>query len=174
MTNNIEMQVEVWKKIVDVQMHFNEIEMKIRNFAILILSAFVGVAGLSLKEGIHIADTRVPIASLIFLLCVGICWIFYFVDRAWYHPLLKAAVEQGQAAERGLSKHLPDIGLAQAIQDKSPYRMFGKELRSTQKIQVLYGTLATSFILLAIVTAIVPLKGSAPVPSATTAPATPP
>ena len=33
--------LEVWKTTVDVQKHFNELELKIRNFAITVVGAFL-------------------------------------------------------------------------------------------------------------------------------------
>jgi hypothetical protein len=35
-----EVQVEIWKKTVDVQQHFNDLELRIRNFALAVLGAF--------------------------------------------------------------------------------------------------------------------------------------
>ncbi|QPL55300.1 hypothetical protein [Vibrio navarrensis] len=46
----LKLNVEVWKKIVDVQQHFNDLEMKVRNFGLLIVSAFISAIGVSLKS----------------------------------------------------------------------------------------------------------------------------
>lgn len=53
----LKLKVDVWKTIIDVQKHFNDLEMKVRNFGILILSAFIGAIGVSFNSG----------SSLIFL-----------------------------------------------------------------------------------------------------------
>ena len=42
--------VEIWKKVVDVQQHFNDIELRIRNFALALIGAFLAVAGYTAKE----------------------------------------------------------------------------------------------------------------------------
>ena len=42
--------VEIWKKTIDVHQHFNNIEMRIRNIAITVLAALLGVVGFALKE----------------------------------------------------------------------------------------------------------------------------
>ena len=34
-------QIEIWKKIVDVQQHFNDLELRIRNFALIVTGAFL-------------------------------------------------------------------------------------------------------------------------------------
>ena len=46
----IEQKIEIWKKIIDVQQHFNDIEMRIRNYALTIMGAFVAAIGFTLKE----------------------------------------------------------------------------------------------------------------------------
>jgi hypothetical protein len=33
-------QIEIWKKIVDVQQHFNDLELRVRNFALIVTGAF--------------------------------------------------------------------------------------------------------------------------------------
>lgn len=42
---NLKLKIDIWKTVVDVQKHFNDLEMKVRNFGILILSAFIGAIG---------------------------------------------------------------------------------------------------------------------------------
>ena len=42
--------IEIWKKTIDVQQHFNDIEMKIRQFALTIVAAILGLSGISLKD----------------------------------------------------------------------------------------------------------------------------
>ena len=43
-------QIEIWKKTIDVQQHFNDIEMKIRSLAMTFVVALVGAVGFSIKE----------------------------------------------------------------------------------------------------------------------------
>ena len=40
-----EQVLKIWEKTLDVQMHFNDIEMKIRNLFITVLLALVGAVG---------------------------------------------------------------------------------------------------------------------------------
>ncbi|WBO58039.1 hypothetical protein GT370_12285 [Acidocella sp. MX-AZ03] len=42
-------QIEIWKKIVDVQQHFNDLELRIRNFALIITGAFLGMGDMRLQ-----------------------------------------------------------------------------------------------------------------------------
>lgn len=54
--------VDVWKKVVDVQQHFNDIELRIRNFALTLFAAVVGAGGLALQNG---TTVRLPAAAMV-------------------------------------------------------------------------------------------------------------
>lgn len=47
-------------------------------------------------------------------------YTFYFVDRFWYHPLLKASVDQGHALEDEIAHVLPNADLTKTISAGSP------------------------------------------------------
>jgi FMN phosphatase YigB (HAD superfamily) len=51
----LSLQLEIWKKVVDVQQHFNDIEMRIRNVAVTIFGAIMGAVGFSIKEHVQIS-----------------------------------------------------------------------------------------------------------------------
>jgi phosphoglycolate phosphatase-like HAD superfamily hydrolase len=63
--------IDVWNKIVGVQQHFNDMEMRIRNYCITVVGAIA--------------------------LSVGMA--FWFMDRHWYHRLLIGSVKQGAVVE---------------------------------------------------------------------------
>ena len=82
--------IEVWKTIVGVQQHFNDISLRIRGlFVTLILALFAAMGFLAEKDltfsshdfTVHYA-LLVPIGGIIGGL------LFYFIDRYWYHRLL--------------------------------------------------------------------------------------
>jgi len=52
-------------------------------------------------------------------------YAFYFVDRHWYHPLLKAAVEHGSVIEDEIKKSLPQAGMTRTITARSAYKPRG-------------------------------------------------
>lgn len=138
----LKIKVDIWKTVVNTQQHFNDLEMRIRNFAILILSAFIGAIGVSFKSGfvINFFDIHIA-ASAILNLAAAIIWmLFYFMDVYWYHPLLKGSVEQGMRLEKNINYELNGlIGLAQTITDKSPRSIwFWRNLRSTGKAKLFY------------------------------------
>jgi hypothetical protein len=120
----IKMQVDIWKKVIDVQQHFNEIEMRIRNYAITVLLAVLSASGLSLKEKIWIDFFgQHPLAF--WLLIFGcLAWIsFYMMDRCWYHRLLYGSVKHAMAIEDKLKEILPEITLSNRIKEESPIQI---------------------------------------------------
>ena len=91
--------LEAWKEVVNVQMHFNDMEMKIRSLAVTVITAISGAIGYLLKENIHHQ-------FIIVLSFIGTAaWLcFYLMDRFMYHRLLIGAVKSGINLERRLTK----------------------------------------------------------------------
>jgi hypothetical protein len=156
---NLEMLITIWEKTIDVQMHFNDIQLRIRNFSILLLSAFVGGIGVTMKEHyqVDVHGSHVPLTAIIFFAGALIWAAFYFMDRYWYHPLLLGAVAHGLNIEelmearfkvRGLTgvnaKNEPveAAALTKTIGKKSPVKVLGFiTLRSSNKEHVFYGSI---------------------------------
>lgn len=114
--------IEVWKKVVQTQEHFNEICMKVRTLYATVIAVILSVYGAFLKEGgapVHVnavtVDPIVPI-SLALVLVTG---LFYFVDRFWYHQLLLGSVAQGAFIEERWSKIIPELRMGAEITAKS-------------------------------------------------------
>lgn len=148
--------VDMWKKSVDVQQHFNDIEWRIRGLALTVATFAIGAAGVAAKDG-----TRVgwfSLGALVVVVGLILWYAFYFVDRVWYHPLLKAAVEQGTEIENEIKKHLPKAGLTDTITTKSRQNV-GKVvsflsrkpiMRSEDKLIWFYTVGAAAFVVSAI------------------------
>lgn len=146
--NDIELlkvKVDIWKQVINTQQHFNDLEMKVRNFAILILSAFIGAIGVSFKSGfsLDIMGHPTSIATILSLGAAIIWLLFFFVDVYWYHPLLIGAVKQGINVEKEIEKELPNIiGLTKTIGNENPVKIeLGKykyQLHSKGKANIFY------------------------------------
>lgn len=106
--------VEMWKQTTQVQQHFNDIEWRIRGLALTAATFAIGAAAVAAKDG---ASWVAPVVLLIGLL---LWYAFYFVDRFWYHPLLKAAVSQGHKIEDHIAEYMPGADLARTISAGSP------------------------------------------------------
>lgn len=143
--------LEIWKKTVEVQQHFNDLSLRIRNFAITVLGGVFGVAGLILKDA---PTSNVP--AIVVLAGVFLCAAFYLMDALWYHKLLKGSVTAGISAEEqlqrltGLKVSLgTDISIASVVTtwqilwpgQKRPAWTKPRRLRSVQKLDVFWSIL---------------------------------
>jgi len=140
----------IWEKTVDVQQHFNDLELRIRNYAITVLAAFLALAGLSLKEHwrITLRETEFPQALLIVISAMLVWIAFYWMDRFWYHRLLLGAVNHGQRVEAALSKSIPEIDLTATIGNYSPTNFFGIKVHSKRKMDLFYGVIFAALVFL--------------------------
>ena len=149
--------VDIWKYIVSVQMHFNDMEMRIRNLYFTILAAALGLLGVVQGKRVEIGliDVRISVTLLVLVAVIPISMLFYFMDRHWYHRLLQGAVAQAIAIETKYAGELPEIQLGSQITKASPVEFGriwkfifffvrdprfrdGSRLHSDQKIEVLY------------------------------------
>jgi len=98
--------IEAWKQTIAVQMHFNDIAMKIRAFALTLIAAILTAQSFA----------AVRIIWLPIVAALG-CWVaFYMMDRWWYHYLLLGAVLHGA----DLELHAIQLGLELKPTDKNP------------------------------------------------------
>jgi len=157
----VKFALETWKIAIQVQQHFNTIEMQIRNIAVTVLTATIGVAGLvfnqmqeTIREAIK-ANQPIPATHNIQILGLGfssadmivvgglIAWLaFYFMDRWWYHRLLQGAVKHAQHIEDIIKEtEFGDLmSLSNSIRTASPFKFLGIiKIHSDTKIDLFYG-----------------------------------
>lgn len=148
--------IDMWKQAVGVQMHFNDIAWRIRGLALTVATFALGAAGVAAKDG-----TRVgwfSLGALVIMIGLLLWYAFYFVDRFWYHPLLKASVAHGTKIEDEIKKTLPESGMTAAITAGSVYTTKGivrvislhKEMHSDDKLVWFYKIGAIALALAAI------------------------
>lgn len=119
----VALSVEAWKKTIDVQQHFNEICMKIRNVYATLLAGLFALVGIleTRTEDVMMSAFGYEIHGVIFIL-LGIFWmsmLFYFIDRHWYHRLLVGSVMNGLEVEKYLNEKLTGFRLTSIIGDNS-------------------------------------------------------
>lgn len=151
--DKIQYAVEAWKQTVDVQKHFNDIEMRIRNYAITIVAAFLGISGVTLHRDMRaeIFDLSIPV-SIFFILISAICWFAFFaMDYWWYHRLLLGSVKHGLYIEKRLRKVLPECGLSDAIGRASPVKIIRKVYHSNDKMIRFYQFIGACLLLIVII-----------------------
>jgi len=114
--------VDVWKTMVGVQLHFSQMEMTTRNIFVTIVIALIAGVGFSIKEGITlVVGAPIPAAALLGLIGIFVTWLFYFVDRYWYHRFLVGTGDAAGPLEKYLSNISPaPIELGAKIGARSP------------------------------------------------------
>jgi hypothetical protein len=115
--------VDVWKTIVEVQQHFNDISMRTRSmFVTILLALFASIAFLLDKKSVlTICSLRIPFVILMPLFGLVGTYLFYFIDRHWYHRLLKGAEKHAMEIEQKYKSEMPELSLSEAIGKESPY-----------------------------------------------------
>lgn len=147
----VQRSLEAWKVTIQVQQHFNDIEMKIRNYALTLLLAVVAGVGVSMR------DDEPGLAISILLGGLLVWTMFWGMDELWYHRLLTGAVKHAIDIETTLQEAVPGIGLSTAIKDASPL-VIGKkrhEIRSQSKIRYFYGVIAALMVAGLVVIAVI-------------------
>ncbi|MBF6169437.1 hypothetical protein IU486_32650 [Streptomyces gardneri] len=109
--------LEMWKKTVEVQQHFNDLEWRIRGLAMTVLTFAFGAAAVAAKDGTAVKVFGFSLQLSCIVLVLGfVLWLaFYFVDKVWYHQLLTGAVKHGDELEQELRTQLPHAGLTGQI-----------------------------------------------------------
>lgn len=118
--DQIRFYLELYNTAVDVQKHFNDIEWKIRGLALTVATFALGAAGVAADKGTTFGP--ISLSAAVLLLGLMLWYAFYYVDRHWYHPLLKAAVKQGTVYEAELARHLPLANMTALITAESPQK----------------------------------------------------
>ena len=115
--------IDIWKTIVGVQRHFNDISMRIRGmFVTILLATFAAIGFLLNKElNLEVGNFYVQFATVVPLYGVFITSLFYFIDRYWYHRLLVGSVKHAITIEKKYSRELPELSLSETIGIESPY-----------------------------------------------------
>jgi FMN phosphatase YigB (HAD superfamily) len=93
--------IEIWKTIVNVQQHFNDISLRIRGLFITLILALFAAIGFLADKDLKFSFREYTIHCVLLAPIGGAIGglLFYFVDRYWYHRLLVGSVKQGMSIE---------------------------------------------------------------------------
>ncbi len=127
MSKNEEYQqyIEIWSKVVDTQMHFNEMQVKSRQLGLTFVAAALGVAIVLVSNGEDFSFT-IPVGSIEIRLHVSVllvlgAWLALEavkqLDLHVYHRMLRGAVTFGMDFEEKYLKQIFDLdkGMTQSI-----------------------------------------------------------
>ena len=119
--DEVELTFRAWEKTVDVQMHFNDLCLKVRSFAVSILGVLLGGSAISYRYGgdVNVWSVTFPVAAVFISISIIIWLAFYSMDRYWYHELLRGAVAHGHLLEESLKGSVSKISLATSIRETS-------------------------------------------------------
>lgn len=139
--------IQIWTKIIDVQQHFNDIALRIRNIALTVFTFIIGGIGYTTKDNLSIiiSDNVVPYSTVLAALGIVIVSAFFYMDRFWYHNLRVGSVKQGAMIEKKWGNIIPELNLTCAIGKESPHNfLFFWKIHSKHKFLIFYGILAGS------------------------------
>jgi FMN phosphatase YigB (HAD superfamily) len=143
--------IDIWKKCVDVQQHFNDLEMRIRNFAISIVGVLIAAIGFTYQQGLesHLFGYNFA-AGIGIVVAAAFAWTaFLLMDRYWYHVLLKGAVAHAALIENEYKDKIPGIGLGGTISSVSgKVRVFGLKMNSNRR---LFGFYMLGYLMLGVI-----------------------
>ena len=124
LTEETKLILEEWKTVIQTQMHFNEMIMKMRTTGVTIVLAFFGAAAISLqyeKLYLTICDLSFHAAVLIITCGLGMLGGVFILDYFYYYKMLLGAVERGYQIDRAYKDRLIDgvkmFGLSTEIRD---------------------------------------------------------
>lgn len=140
--------IEVWKTCVTVQQHFNDLEMRIRNFAISVVGALIASVSFTYQQGLEtvLFGLKLPTGIGLVVAAVFAWGGFFLMDRYWYHILLKGSVQHAGKIEERYKDEIPEIGLGKTISSASGnVKILGITMNSDRRLTSFY--LAGFFIL---------------------------
>jgi hypothetical protein len=114
--------IEIWKTVIGVQMHFNDIEMRIRSIFITLVLALCASIGFltDKKPAVILGSITIFFVTFVPLLGVVATYLFYFIDRHWYHRLLVGAVKHAINIEKKNATTIPELSLSDTVGRESP------------------------------------------------------
>lgn len=150
MAFDIPTHMELWKKSVDVQTHFNDIGWRIRALGLTALTFTFGTTFIAYTNGkpLELWYQQASPASLIPIIGLVLWASFWFMDAAWYHRLLIGAVKDAARLEALLQKNGIQVELGKSISESSRVWFFwtNRGLHSTAKLNVYYGMIGAALL----------------------------
>jgi hypothetical protein len=124
--------VTIWSKVVDTQMHFNEMSVKARQFGLAFVAAALGLAVVLSARGqeavldisLFGVDFKLHVSVVIAVVSGFSLYAVKLLDLGVYHRMLRGAVIFGEDFEQKYMKEIFDLekGMTQAISHYSRYQ----------------------------------------------------
>lgn len=116
-----ELLIDYWKQTSNVQQHFNDVSMKLRNFAVVVFSGFLTGVGLAIHKSVYISILGTDISAGVLFALAGMVatQLIHFMDTYWYHVFLKGAVTTSASIEKEINNILGVTELSDGISTSS-------------------------------------------------------
>ena len=133
--------LEEWKTVIQTQMHFNDMIMKMRTTGVTIILAFFGAAAISLQyANLYLTICNFSFHASVLIIICGLVMLsgIFVLDYFYYFKMLLGAVERGYQIDRAYKDKLIDgakmFGLSTEIR-----KAVGRPDRSKVYICIFYG-----------------------------------
>ncbi|NBC45557.1 hypothetical protein [Corallococcus exiguus] len=139
---------EVWKLVIDLQKHFNDIHFRLRAFYFGFLSVIAtAVAALLFSTAMSEAKTQFPAGSLkrillsVLLVTPGVA--VWSLDRFYYHPLLVAAVDKAIEIEKSSPRLM---SISTHLRSTNHASVFFAASRGRSKVTLFYALITAAMV----------------------------
>ena len=100
--------VEIWKRTIETQMHFNEMSTKSRQLGLTLVVAALGLSAVLLGRGddfsllINVCNSSIKLHAVVLILLASALGLYGVMqlDLGVYHQMLRGAVKFGEEFER--------------------------------------------------------------------------
>lgn len=141
MTKETKLILEEWKIVIQTQMHFNELLMKMRTTAVSIVLAMSGAAAYSLQyDQLYLTICNYSFHASVLVMGFGLGMLagVFGLDYFYYYRMLLGAVERGYDIDKAYKERKVDgceiFGMTTKISDA-----IGEKGKSKQLIWWFYG-----------------------------------
>jgi len=143
--DNRQLIITAYTKVIDVQMHFNEMVMRVRNIAVTLILAVFGAAAYSIQHPYFIGG--IHIAALIIAFGLAAWASLWVMDLSHFHLLLRGAVKKSSDIEDAYQNDevLKSVfGMTKEISKSSRQwfgrqEIWGKKVTAAGKLHFFYG-----------------------------------
>jgi len=108
----IDCLLEEWKTVIQTQMHFNEMILRLRGMGIATVTAIFGAAAYSLqfeKIILHVKGYTFQAAIIIVFFALTLLLAIFILDYFYYFKLLLGAVKRGEEIDKNVRAINPNM-----------------------------------------------------------------
>lgn len=109
-TEETKLILEEWKTVIQTQMHFNDMIMKMRTTGATIVLAFFGAAAIALQYEMYLTNCGFSFRASVLIITCGLIMLLgiFVLDYFYYYKMLLGAVERGYQIDRAYKDRTVD------------------------------------------------------------------